>query len=137
MPVQTGDTYVEKTLSSRERVEPEAVLRLKSEAALLRLLSPCGVTPALLDHGEDERGPWHRIERVMVPTLAHHFASAPLDAAWIERAAEARPLAEAAIAAHAKGELPARTDGGPIVLASGDVKLLAPIPRPPPPPVPT
>lgn len=46
--------------------------------------------------------------------------------AFVEHAKDARPLAEAALAAHAKGDLP---DG--IAIAARGVQLLAPIPRPP------
>jgi fumarylacetoacetate (FAA) hydrolase len=50
---------------------------------------------------------------------------------FIEHAGEARPLAEAALAAHGRGELPASTAAGDVVIPAGDVKLLSPIPRPP------
>ena len=50
---------------------------------------------------------------------------------FIERARDARPLAVEAIAAHARGELPAKTDAGPIAMPASEVTLLAPIPRPP------
>jgi fumarylacetoacetate (FAA) hydrolase len=50
---------------------------------------------------------------------------------FIERARDARPLAIEAIAAHARGELPARTEAGAIAMAASEVTLLAPIPRPP------
>jgi eukaryotic-like serine/threonine-protein kinase len=88
MPVEHAENHVEKRLSSRERDEPEAVLRLRSEAALLARLSGLGITPRLLDSGEDGQGPWHRTERVRLPTLADRLASAnaPLDPSWIERA---------------------------------------------------
>src|SRR5690348_13806286 len=92
MPIHTAETHVEKTLSTRERGEPEAVLRLRSEAVLLGLLSSTGITPRLLAQGEDARGPWHRLERVTLPTFAEHLTAAngkPLDEAWIERTAEA------------------------------------------------
>lgn len=46
--------------------------------------------------------------------------------AFVERAEVARPAAEAILAAHAKGELPAA-----LVHAESEKKLLAPIPRPP------
>ena len=90
MPVRVTEDHVEKRLSSRERGEPEAVARLRSEAALLARLSGLGVTPRLLESGEDGYGPWHRIERVRLPTLAELLARAngPLETAWIERAVE-------------------------------------------------
>jgi fumarylacetoacetate (FAA) hydrolase len=50
---------------------------------------------------------------------------------FIERARDARPLAVEAIAAHGRGELPAKTDAGVITMPASEVTLLAPIPRPP------
>src|SRR5262249_55454416 len=67
MPIEHGEADVIKRLSSRERGEPEATLRLRSEAALLARLSALGVTPRFLERGEDARGPWHRIERISLP----------------------------------------------------------------------
>lgn len=61
--------------------------------------------------------------------LADKFGATVLG--FIERAVEARPLAVAALAAHARGELPAKTDAGVIALPASEVSLLAPIPRPP------
>ena len=92
MSVAHSEDYVEKRLSSREAEEPEAVARLRSEAALLARLSGLGITPRLLESGEDGRGPWHRIERITIPTLAERLAQRsgrPLETAWIERAVEA------------------------------------------------
>ncbi|MBX3223218.1 MAG: hypothetical protein KF795_22090 [Labilithrix sp.] len=91
MPIAHAEDHVDKRLSARERLEPEAIARLRSEAALLALLSDLGVTPRLLASGEDELGPWHRIERVRVPTLSDRLARAPgpLATAWIERAVRA------------------------------------------------
>ena len=86
MPVETGEDHVEKRLSSREASEPEAILRLRSEAALLVRLASLGITPRLLASGEDLQGPWHRIERIRLPTLAERLARAPLEPGWIERA---------------------------------------------------
>src|SRR5262249_49370494 len=100
MPVQHTQDHVEKRLSSRERIEPEAIARLRSEADLLALLSESGVTPRLLSRGEDEQGPWHRIERVVLPTIAERLAGhegTPLDASFIEHAARATFLALCAI----------------------------------------
>lgn len=79
--------FVEKRLGPRARHEPEAIARLRAEAALLRLLGG-RVTPALLEAGDDERGPFLRMARVALPTLAERIAAAggPLEAAWIERA---------------------------------------------------
>ncbi len=90
MPVETAEDHVEKRLSSRERTEPEAIARLRSEAALLLRLAGSGVTPRLLARGEDALGPWHRVERVRLPTLAEHLARAngPLAPEWIERAVQ-------------------------------------------------
>lgn len=91
MPVAYAQHHVEKRLTSRELREPEAVARLRSEAALLARLSGHGVTPRLVASGEDALGPWLRVERVLAPTLAERLARAdgPLDASWIERAASA------------------------------------------------
>lgn len=76
-----------KRLSSRERAEPEAIARRRSEAALLERLSMSGVTPRLFASGHDDLGPWHRMERIEIPTLAERIERAePFDAAWIERA---------------------------------------------------
>jgi serine/threonine protein kinase len=112
MPIFHAGEHVEKRLSARERSEPEAIARLRSEAILLGLLSDadCGVTPQLLAHGEDEAGPWHRIERIALPTVAERLAAAqgcPLDPVWIERAAEAgfRALARLHDATDASGPL--------------------------------
>lgn len=109
MPVERAENHVEKRLSPRERTEPDALARLRSEAALLARLSGSGITPRLLESGEDGRGPWHRIERVHVPTLAERVAAAggPLAPTWIERAARATFAALAALheAADAAGSL--------------------------------
>lgn len=79
--------FVEKRLTTRLREDAEAIARFRAEADLLRRLGG-RVTPALLDHGEDERGPFLRMARVALPTLAERLEAAggPLDAAWIERA---------------------------------------------------
>ena len=109
MPVQHTEDHVEKRLSARERGVPEAIARLRSEAALLARLSGLGVTPRLLESGEDAQGPWHRIERVPLPTLAERLARAggPLDPSWIERAIRAAfgALATLHEAADASGSL--------------------------------
>lgn len=87
MPVERTADHVEKRLGPRERCEPEAVARLRSEAALLTRLSSLGVTPRLLANGEDGLGPWHWIERIVMPTLAEHIsARGLLPPAWLERA---------------------------------------------------
>jgi eukaryotic-like serine/threonine-protein kinase len=93
MPVQYATEWVEKRLSERERGETEAATRLRSEAELLRLLSSTSSsrpTPRLLGRGEDERGPWHRVERIAIPTVETRLLRAeggPLPSTWIERAA--------------------------------------------------
>ena len=90
-PGSTVITVIEKRLSSRDRREPEAALHLRHEAALLRMLGG-RVTPNLLDAGEDERGPWLRMEKISFPTLAGRLeqnGGAALDASWVERAARA------------------------------------------------
>jgi serine/threonine protein kinase len=98
MPIETAEHHVEKRLSARERAEPEAIARLRSEATLLERLSGLGITPRLLERGEDAGGPWHRIERIRVPTLAERLAAGrALDAAWIERAVPASLLALATL----------------------------------------
>lgn len=88
MPIELADHHVVKRLSSRERNEPEAVARLRSEAAILEALSNLGATPRLLSRGENELGPWHRVERITMPTLAERLATThgPLEPRWIERA---------------------------------------------------
>lgn len=115
-PVEEGTVHVEKRLSSRERGEPESIARLRSEATLLSLLSGAGVTPRLLDHGEDAQGPWHRMERVSIPTLAEriHARSAPLDSSWIERAV--RVSYEALAAVHE-----AHDEKGPLLVVHADL----------------
>jgi serine/threonine protein kinase len=110
LPTFVTDDYVEKRLSSRERAEPEAVLRLRSEATLLGLLGRSGVTPRLLARGEDAAGPWHRIERVRMPTFGERIAQLPaarFSADWIERAVRASLEALAALheASDAEGPL--------------------------------
>lgn len=94
--------FVEKRLTTRMREDAEAVARFRAEADLLRRLGG-RVTPALLEHGEDERGPFLRMTRVELPTLAERLEAAggPLDAAWIERAL---PAALAALAELHEGE---------------------------------
>lgn len=62
-------------------------------------------------------------------TIAAQYGASVL--AFVERAREARPLAEEALAAHGRGELPRSGEAGPVVLAARDATLLAPIPRPP------
>lgn len=87
MRVGMGAAFIEKRLSPRTLREAEAIARLRAEASLLRLLGG-RVTPRLLEEGEDERGPFFRVERIAMPTLAERLEAAggPLDAAWIERA---------------------------------------------------
>jgi fumarylacetoacetate (FAA) hydrolase len=62
-------------------------------------------------------------------TLAEKFGDSVLG--FVERHREARPLANDAIAAYGRGELPAKTAAGPIAMPAAEVTLLAPIPRPP------
>ncbi len=88
---ETATTVVEKRLSARDREEPEAAARLRDEAALLRALGG-GITPRLVDTGEDERGPWLRMEKLAFPTLASRLeqaSGAALPPSWVERAAHA------------------------------------------------
>ncbi len=95
----------EKRLSAREREEPEAIARLKSEARLLELLGGA-VTPRIAAAGEDAHGPFFCTERIPFPTLAERFA-APVDPAWLERAATTafRALADLHAAADDAGSL--------------------------------
>ncbi len=62
-------------------------------------------------------------------TAARQYGATVL--AFVERAAEARPVAEAALAALQDGRLPQHSESGPMWLDRRDVTLLAPIPRPP------
>jgi fumarylacetoacetate (FAA) hydrolase len=62
-------------------------------------------------------------------TVGAHYGASVLG--FVEHAKEARPLAEEALSAHAKGELPEKTDTGPIAIRTSDATLLSPIPRPP------
>ncbi|HVJ91115.1 MAG TPA: hypothetical protein VM580_15030 [Labilithrix sp.] len=116
MPIEHAADSVEKRLSSRERDEPEAVLRLRSEAELLARLSTLRVTPRLLARGEDDRGPWHRIEPIPLPTLGDHVAKAggALDSQWIERAV--LPLFGALAKLHE-----ATDDSGPLLVVHADL----------------
>jgi fumarylacetoacetate (FAA) hydrolase len=50
---------------------------------------------------------------------------------FVEREPLVRPLAAEALAAHGRGELPAKGASGAIAMAASEVTLLAPIPRPP------
>lgn len=130
MPVAHTQHHVEKRLSPRELREPEAVARLRSEAALLARLSGRGVTPRLVASGEDALGPWHRVERVLAPTLAERYARAegPLETSWIERAVHAAFAALAALheAADARGPLRAvHADLSPANVAVDDAAARA------------
>jgi serine/threonine protein kinase len=77
-------TFVEKRLSTRARDDAEAVARFRAEAELLRILGG-RVTPRLVESGEDERGPFLRMENVGLPTLGERM-NAALDPAFIDRA---------------------------------------------------
>ena len=79
-------TFVEKRLSTRARDDAEAVARFRAEAELLRILGG-RVTPKLVEAGEDERGPFLRMDNVGIPILEERMnASAAIDPAWIDRA---------------------------------------------------
>jgi serine/threonine protein kinase len=114
-------TVFEKRLSTRERDEPEAAARLRSEALLLQALTAHarGVAPRLVGAGQDERGPWLHTEKVPFPTLAQRLdaaaqAGTALDGAWIERSVRA---AFAALDA-----LHAASDGaGPLLIVHADL----------------
>jgi fumarylacetoacetate (FAA) hydrolase len=66
-----------------------------------------------------------RDERV----IAERFGDSVLG--FVTNARDARPLAVEAIAAHARGDLPAATSAGAIAIPATSITLLAPIPRPP------
>lgn len=122
--------HVEKRLTSRERSVPEAIARLRSEAALLGRLSALGVTPRLLAHGEDAGGPWLRTARLRAPTLAERLAEAggPLSPLWLERAIAStfRSLAAVHEAEDAAGPLGVvHADLSPANLAIDDAGALA------------
>ena len=61
--------------------------------------------------------------------LAARFGDSVLG--FIEHERDVRPLAKEALAAHGRGELPAKLPAGGVIMAAADVTLLAPIPRPP------
>jgi len=50
---------------------------------------------------------------------------------FIERADDLRPLANEVLERQRRGDLPERTDAGPLCLPASTARLLAPIPRPP------
>jgi fumarylacetoacetate (FAA) hydrolase len=50
---------------------------------------------------------------------------------FVENAAEARPAADAFVAAHAEGRLPASFEGRILTIPLADVRLRAPLPKPP------
>ena len=81
------------------------------------------MTPRLIDRGEDERGPWHRVERVELRTVAEIVEQeGPRDAAWVERAAHAafRALVLLHEASDARGSLAiVHADLSPANLAIG------------------
>lgn len=77
-------SFVEKRLTTRARDDAEAMARFRAEAELLRLLGG-RVTPRLVEAGEDERGPFLRMENVGIPILAERM-NAAIDPAWIDRA---------------------------------------------------
>lgn len=77
-------TFVEKRLSARARDDAEAVARFRAEAELLRILGG-RVTPRLVDSGEDERGPFLRMDNVGLPILEQRM-NAAIDPAFIDRA---------------------------------------------------
>jgi len=89
-------TVVEKRLATRDRAEPEAVLRLREEATLLRRLGG-RMTPRLVASGEDARGPWLQMEKLTFPTLAERLGGAPLERGWVDAATRAAFAALAAL----------------------------------------
>jgi serine/threonine protein kinase len=107
-----ASVVLEKRLSARESGEPEAIARLVGEASLLAALNETlggRVLPRFVAAGEDARGPWLRVERLALPTLAAHLelAGGPLPAAFVERAVPSvlAALAELHEAADARGHL--------------------------------
>lgn len=112
--IEESATWLEKRLSPREREVPEAVTRMISEASLLERLGPIGIGPRLLGHGRDARGPWHRVERLPMPTLAQRIErGGALDRAWVERATAA--LLRAFAALHE-----ATDEAGPLLVVHAD-----------------
>ena len=61
--------------------------------------------------------------------LAEKFGDSVLG--FIQHEHDVRPLAVEALAAHGRGELPAKVPAGALLMPAADVTLLAPIPRPP------
>lgn len=112
MPITLGDCWVEKRLSARERAEPEARSRLRAEARLLGLLHG-PYFPRLIASGEDELGPWHRVERVAIPTWAERLARGPVARDWVLRACPVVFRAVAALHDASDGE-------GPLAIVHGD-----------------
>lgn len=108
---------LEKRLSSRERHEPEAIARLRGEAALLAAVRTTlggRILPRLVEAGEDEHGPFVRVERFDLPTLALRIeADGALPTDVLERAI---PAALAALAEVHE----ARDETGPLCLVHGD-----------------
>ena len=112
MPITLAESWVEKRLSPRERGEPEARARLIAEARLLGLLRGPSF-PRLFASGEDELGPWHRVERILLPTLAERLARGPVGRDWLIRAI---PVVFRAVA-----DLHEATDEhGPLAVVHGD-----------------
>ncbi len=111
-PGSPAGFVLEKRLSSRERSEPEAIARLRTEAELLVAVRESlggRVLPRLVASGEDERGPWLHLEPLGLPTLAARLESGagPLSEAWFVRALPAAlgALAELHDAADTEGPL--------------------------------
>lgn len=78
-------SFVEKRLSTRARDDAEAVARFRAEVELLRILGG-RVTPRLVEAGDDERGPFLRMDNVGMPILEERMNAAEFDPAWIDRA---------------------------------------------------
>lgn len=112
--IEESATWLEKRLSPRERDVPEAVTRMISEASLLERLGPLGIGPRLLAHGRDARGPWHRVERLAMPTLAQRIErGGAVDPAWLDRATSA--LLRAFALLHEAAD-----DAGPLAIVHAD-----------------
>lgn len=87
---EVSPNVVEKRLPDRRRHEPEAIAAMRHEAFVLRALAGRGA-PRLVDTGDDERGPYLRMEKIQAPTLAERLETqrTSLDPTWIDRAIRA------------------------------------------------
>ena len=77
-----------KRLSARALQDAEATRAMNDEGAVLGALMGRGA-PALIDRGEDARGPYVVMERVVFPTLRAHMSAGASSPAWIAQSARA------------------------------------------------